>query len=218
MKVAFPPVYQHKTYELTTSEGITLDVLVYCGKGMYYAEDDQYDQNESPVELMRNFLNRGHVLYTDNFYTSPNLAKCLLNNETYLCGTIRNNRKNYSKEIRNVPLQKIEATFFVGECKDDEENVDAKIPTQKILAFKFRARQDKANHKLEIVFMLSTLHNSAMVETGKTDKDGNPITKPAMIKAYNQHMDKKDQNTERRRRENRVHVRRLPIGSWTAPK
>jgi len=32
-----------KLYELTTSEGITLDILVYCGKGMYYVEDDQYE-------------------------------------------------------------------------------------------------------------------------------------------------------------------------------
>jgi len=46
---------------------------------MYYAEDDQYENMATteriPVELMRHFLNRGHVLYTDNFYTSPNLAK-----------------------------------------------------------------------------------------------------------------------------------------------
>lgn len=29
-------------YELTTFEGITLDFLVYCGKGMYY--DDNFDE------------------------------------------------------------------------------------------------------------------------------------------------------------------------------
>jgi len=144
---------------------------------MYYAEDDQYENMATteriPVELMRHFLNRGHVLYTDNFYTSPNLAKFLLNNETYLCGTIRNNRKNYSKAIKNVALQKSEATFSEGELKDDKENLDAEIPTQKLLACKFRARQDKANHKPKIFFMLSTLHNSAMADTGKTDKDEN---------------------------------------------
>jgi len=110
----------------------------------------------------------------------------------YLCGTIRNNRKNYSKAIKNVALQKSQATFFEGEFKDNKENPNAEIPTQK-LAYKFRARQDKANHKPKIVFMLSTLHNSAMVDTGKTDKDGNRIIKPAMIKAYNQHIGSVDQ-------------------------
>jgi len=49
-KALFPPIYKTKCarfsiklYELTTSEGITLDILVYCGKGMYYVEDDQYE-------------------------------------------------------------------------------------------------------------------------------------------------------------------------------
>ena len=62
------------------------------------------------------------------------------------------------------------------------------LPVQKLLACKFRARKDKANKKPKVVFMLSTVHNSAMVDTGKTDKDGNPIIKPALIKAYNHHM------------------------------
>ena len=38
---------------------------------------------------MRPFLNRGHFLLTDNFYTSPSLAKFLLTQKTYLCGTIK---------------------------------------------------------------------------------------------------------------------------------
>ena len=29
-----------KLYELTTSDGITLDFLVYCGKGMFYNDDE----------------------------------------------------------------------------------------------------------------------------------------------------------------------------------
>ena len=150
-----------KLYELTTSEGITLDVLVYCGKGMYYAEDNQYENMATteriPVELMRPFLNRGHVLYTDNFYTSPNLAKFLLRNQTYLCGIIRNNPKSYCSTIKNVALQKSEATFYEGKFKD-EENADAEIPAQRLLACKFRARQDKAkNLRLLLCFHLCTI-------------------------------------------------------------
>ena len=59
---------------------------------------------------------------------------------------------------------------------------------KKLVACKFRASQDKANWKQKVVYMLSTLHNSAMIDTGKADKDGNRIIKPAIIKAYNQHM------------------------------
>ena len=100
-----------KLYELTTSEGITLDLLVYCGKGMYYAKDDQYENMATteriPTELMRPFYDRGHVFYTDNFYTSPTLAKNLLERKTYLCGTIKKSRKNYCSEIQHVALQKV---------------------------------------------------------------------------------------------------------------
>lgn len=113
-------------------------------------------------------MNCGHVLYTDNFYTAPSIAKFLLNNETYLCGTIKNNRKNYCKAIKNVALEKGQVTFFEGEFKTpeaypDEENPavedNANVPTQKPLACKFRATQDKANKQPKIVFMLSSLHN-----------------------------------------------------------
>lgn len=168
---------------------------------MYYSEDDEYESMATtarlPVELMRPFLNRGYVLYTDNFYTSPSLAKFLLNNETYLCGTIKNNRKSYCKAIKGVALQKGQATFFEGKFKTAEvdpndENpvvdVNADVPPQKLLACKFRALQDKANKKPKIVYMLTSLHNASMVDTGKTDKDGTQIIKPAMISAYNHHM------------------------------
>lgn len=46
------------------------------------------------------FLERkGHVIYTDNFYTSPQLADYLYSRDTYLCGTIRTNRKGYPKAL-----------------------------------------------------------------------------------------------------------------------
>ena len=41
--------------------------------------------------LMQSHLGKRHVLYTDNFYTSPSLAVYFLENETHLCRTIRPN-------------------------------------------------------------------------------------------------------------------------------
>lgn len=41
-----------KLYELTAADGITLDVLVYCGKGMYYASTKAWQrQNEFQSNL-----------------------------------------------------------------------------------------------------------------------------------------------------------------------
>ena len=87
-----------KLYELCTSSGITLDFLVYCGQGMY-SDDDLYSKMPAseriPMVLMEPFLGNGHVLYTDNFYTSPLLTKHFLLKDTDLCGTIKKNRKNF---------------------------------------------------------------------------------------------------------------------------
>lgn len=84
-----------KSYELCTSTGITLDFLVCSGKGMF-DDDDPYSEfpcsERVPSVLMENFPGKGHILYTDNFYTSSFFAKHFLANQTHLCGTIKNNR------------------------------------------------------------------------------------------------------------------------------
>ena len=80
-------------------------------------------------------------------------------------------------------MQKGQAAFFEG-----DEGTNDDIPVQKLLACKFRAMKDKADKKPKVVFMLFSLHNASMVDTGKTDKDGNKIIKPVMIKAYNHHI------------------------------
>ena len=41
----------------------------------------------------------GHVIYTDNFYTSPVLAKYLFSKDTYLCGTVRPDRKGFPRTL-----------------------------------------------------------------------------------------------------------------------
>ena len=60
---------------------------MYCGTGMFFSEGNEHEDMPAteriPVKLMKPFLNKGHVLYTDNFYTSPMLASFLLQNQTY---------------------------------------------------------------------------------------------------------------------------------------
>ena len=70
-----------KLYELCTDNGITLDVLVLCEKGMFGDDDlnsDMPSTERTPSVLMEPFLDKGHILFTDNYYTSPTLAKHLL--------------------------------------------------------------------------------------------------------------------------------------------
>lgn len=51
------------------------------------------------IGLIKHIEKKGHIVFTDNFYTSPTLADFLLSCDTYLFGTIRTNRKGYHKEL-----------------------------------------------------------------------------------------------------------------------
>lgn len=59
-----------KLHELCTNNGITLDVLVYCGKRMF-ADDNLNSSMPSteriPFVLMEPFLDKGHILFNDNY-------------------------------------------------------------------------------------------------------------------------------------------------------
>ena len=174
-----------KLYELTTSHRITLDVLVYCGTGMFFSEGNEHEDMPAteriPVELTKSFLDKGHVLYTDNFCTSPMLASFLLQNQTFLFGTVKKNCKHCYKDISNVIFEKGTASFF------QTSNVN-----NTMFSCKYRASKDKAGNKPKVVFMMSTFHNPFMVHTGKVDRDKNHIMKPAMVQSYNVHMGSMD--------------------------
>ncbi|GLV33219.1 hypothetical protein CBL_08387 [Carabus blaptoides fortunei] len=51
---------------------------------------------------MANYVERGHLLYIDNWYTSPKLAIYLDQQNTGLCGTVKKNRKHFPKFLHRV--------------------------------------------------------------------------------------------------------------------
>lgn len=51
------------------------------------------------MEITNEYLNFGRTIYTDNWYTSVNLAYKLLEQNTYLDGTRRANRKQNPKDV-----------------------------------------------------------------------------------------------------------------------
>ena len=52
-------------------------------------------------DLMENYQGLGHHVYVDNFYTSPQLFKDLLEAGTLACGTIRSNRKGFPAAVKD---------------------------------------------------------------------------------------------------------------------
>ena len=111
-----------KLYELCTSDGITLNLLGYCGKGMFTDDAPNSDiptTERIPAVLMSEYLGKGHILFTDNYYTSPTLASFFLKNNIHLDGNIRSNRYNFPKDVIQIPLEKV---FCVKKKKSNQSN------------------------------------------------------------------------------------------------
>ena len=64
---------------------------------------------------MERYFWKGHNLYIDNLYKSLRLANYLIEDNTNVIGTIRENRKHFLLELKNTFLQKGGATV----CKHD---------------------------------------------------------------------------------------------------
>ena len=116
---------------------------------MFYNDNEHSDMPTTeriPVSLMTPFLNKGHILFTDNFYTNPSLATFFLEKGPHLCGTVHTNRRYYSKEISNENLEKGTAAFYNA---DHDEC---------IIACKYRSIKDKAGNVPKIVNMPKPSH------------------------------------------------------------
>ena len=92
-----------KFYELCTADGILLDFIIYQGNielSLIHPPGENWLQTERiPLTLMVPYLDRGHTLTIDNFYTTPRLATYLLQRQTKTVSTIRGNRKNFPKDF-----------------------------------------------------------------------------------------------------------------------
>ena len=101
--------------ELTISDCITLDFLIYCGKGMFTDDDPFLEMprtGQIPSILIEQLFRKGHVIFSDSYFTSPSLTMFSLQNHTHLSETVRTNRNLFSKKIVNVPLHRGTAVFY----------------------------------------------------------------------------------------------------------
>ena len=106
-----------------------------------------------------NLLGKGHHVYMDNYYYSPDLFWELHCKEVFACDTCQSNWKNLPKAVTKAKLKKN------GECVFRRDGP--------LLRFKWREKKD--------VTMLSTIHEAVFVETGKTDREGKKIEKPEAV-------------------------------------
>ena len=106
-------------------------------------------------------LDKGHCMYMDNFYTSPELYEELFFHSMYAWGTVHPNRKGLPKAVTTAKLKKTESVF---RCNGPQ------------LAIKWCDKR--------AVTVLTTIPAAVHMETNKTDAQGNRILKPLAIVDY----------------------------------
>lgn len=154
-----------KTFVLCDCKtGYVLDFIVYTGTTTEIDVHNLGKSGDIVATLMKPYLERGHTLYVDNWYTSPALFLWLHNHRTAACGTVRSNRRNFPKLQKKLKRGELEF-----------------MSTDTMLAIKWCDKRD--------VFMLTTCNTTEMRDTGKTNrKTGEKVMKPQCVVDYNANM------------------------------
>ncbi|PNF38680.1 hypothetical protein B7P43_G17942 [Cryptotermes secundus] len=73
---------------------------VYLGKDRTCADQDVIATHARVRDLCRRIDGVGHKLYTDNFFSSPDLFEELMTEDITFCWTVRPNRKGLPDDFR----------------------------------------------------------------------------------------------------------------------
>lgn len=154
--------YGVKFYELCDSSGIVLKIQIYAGKSSTTIPTEQGTSITAQVvlDLMDGFLNKGYILYTDNFYNSVSLTKTLTSQSTYLCGTLRSNRKENPKEVVKQKLMSGELSY---------------LRSDSVIVCKWKDKRD--------VLTISNMHEVELNDV--PNRNGKILKKPNIIRDYN---------------------------------
>lgn len=164
-----------------SSNGYMLDCQIYLGK-KEIRNNNMLLGEQVVVNLTEPYFEHYHHVFFDNFFTSVQLMKTLLEKKTYACGTVRANRKDWPEEFKTKNLKKLK--MKKGESKVlHHDQVTATI------------WQDK-----RLVTLLSTNVNS-FEDVTKVRRDKNSsvnVQCPQQIHVYNQNMGGVDLSDQKR--------------------
>ncbi|CAF1476383.1 unnamed protein product [Adineta ricciae] len=145
--------------------GFLLDFIIYTGSTTEYKHTKEFGASGSIVmSLMGDYLDEGHNLYADNWYSSPKLFEDLYQRRTGACGTIRKDRIGFPKFDEKL-----------------ERGQQVLKHTKNLLALTWYDKRE--------VHMLSTIHTTDMVASEKTDpRTKQKLMEPICIADYNNNM------------------------------
>ena len=168
-----PNRFHIKLFQVSESEtGYICGYDIYCGKQNRFScirnartlDNDCTKTTKVVMGLLErtNLLDNGHHVYMDNYYTSPELFEEMYYRNTYGCGTVRKNRRGLPRAV--------------SEPKFKEKGQMVFRRNGPILALKWYDKR--------AVYMLSTIHDAKMVNTGRVSLGGDAIWKPEAINDY----------------------------------
>ena len=176
-----PNRFHIKLYQVSeSSTGYILAFHVYTGKNLACISTASQPLDPECTKTTRivlgllessELLDKGHHVYMDNYYTSPELFSELYYRETYACGTVRTNRKGIPITVKNAKLKPLESIFL------------RKGP---LLCLKWCGEKKKSKKKP--VTIISTIHSATELLTKKKDPHGNRVPKPVPIYEYTKNM------------------------------
>ena len=163
---AKPHKYGIKSYQICDSDNnycLCFELYTGVSSGEVSAKGKIYDL---VIRLMEPFFFKNHILFMDNYYSSPTLFMDLMTEkETGATGTARF-RKGFPSQVKEARLKNRGDSLAMSDGP--------------LLCVKVKDRKD--------VSFLSTVHSMAPVATGKRERDGTPVMRPLLIHQYNQKM------------------------------
>ena len=123
------------------------------------------------LKLMEDFLGKGYTVFADNYYNSVKLTNFMSKKQTYICGTLRSDRKGNPKEVVSKKLKKGEVEWKRRET---------------VVVSKWKDKRD--------VLTISNKHKLELVPV--KNKKGEVRMKPNIVRDYNNGMsgiDRSDQ-------------------------
>ncbi|KAK6466760.1 piggyBac transposable element-derived protein 4-like, partial [Huso huso] len=143
--------------------GYIWNFLVYQGKGTTKAT------HQVVKGLLQGLEGKGYCLWMDRSYCSPNLFSELQHLQFEMCGTVMPNIKNMPQDLLKNKLKKGEVEPWVSDTE------------RKMQVVRWMDKRE--------IFMLTTMHNSSLKETGKSHwQTAEKIKKPVCVVEYNKNI------------------------------
>ena len=176
-----PNRFHIKLFQVSeASSGYILGFHVYTGKDSSDVGNLSKPLDDSCTKMTKTvlglleqtkLLDKGHHIYMDNYYSSPELFDELYYRQTYACGTARQMRKGMPKTLGKCKLTPLQTAY---------------MRNGPFLCLKWVGQKMKSKKKP--VTILTTIHEANEVLTRKKDSHGHQLPKPLCIYEYTKNM------------------------------